>query len=274
MNQTNPIPNELLAQISRSRKYRSLNLPFETLTSLYLQEMARGLTVKEAVTHLKAKLHNIVAPYLDSLDYAEAARWLGDLPEHPGDDDLKNVCQQVLACHSSTRERLSCLPDFFMNIFHRTGEPRVVIDLACGLNPFFLPWMGLDRSVRYHAIDIHGPRIDLINQFFRLLGIAELAVQDDFLVHPPEMQADIVFLMKEAHRLELRQKGCNRALLDNLRADWLIISLPAHDLSGTHSLLNKHRALMKKILGDSPWTIEEVLFSNEIVFCIQKGVPG
>lgn len=274
MNHTDPIPADLLVQISTSKKYRLLNIPLETLTSLYLQEKARNLTVKEAVTNLKAKLHNIVAPYLDSLDYPEAVRWLDDLPEHPTDDDLKNVCRQILSCHSSTRERLSCLPDFFPMIFKRTGKPRVIIDLACGLNPFFLPWMGLDRSVRYHAIDLHEPRIDLINRFFHILGIAKLAVHDDFLVHPPEIPADIVFLLKEAHRLEMRQKGCNLGLWNNLRADWLIISLPAHNLSGKHSLISKHRALIKKLLGDSPWTIEEISFSNEIVFCVQKGVPG
>ncbi len=38
---------------------------------------------------------------------------------------------------------------------------------------------------------------------------AEARVQD-ILIKPPDVEADIAFFFKEAHRFEQRQHGCNR----------------------------------------------------------------
>jgi 16S rRNA (guanine(1405)-N(7))-methyltransferase len=145
-----------------------------------------------------------------------------------------------------------------------------LLDLACGLNPFALPWMGLPQDVRYHAYDIHRPRVELINHFLRLSGLSPDAEVRDVLVQPVEERADVALFFKEAHRFEQRHKGANRAFWEGLNVRWLLVSLPTASLSGRHDLLDQQRRLVYGTLQGLPWPVQEEIFATEIVFCIAK----
>jgi 16S rRNA (guanine(1405)-N(7))-methyltransferase len=71
--------------------------------------------------------------------------------------------------------------------------------------------------------------------------------------------------------MEDRQKGCSLPLWQALNTRWLLLSLPTTSMSGKHSLIEKHRKLVTDILSPVSWSFKELLFPNEIVFCIQKG---
>ena len=43
-----------------------------------------------------------------------------------------------------------------LHLLPKTGE---ALDLACGLNPLSLPWMGLNDEATYHVYDIDAERI-------------------------------------------------------------------------------------------------------------------
>jgi 16S rRNA (guanine(1405)-N(7))-methyltransferase len=261
---------EQLRAILNSRKYRCLAIPEETVESLYRQALLNGITPREALKSVRQKLHNIVAPYLGDANFNEAAADL-DAAFKDGVDEIKAVCTRILESHASTRERLSIMETFYSQIFSLTGKPQSILDLACGLNPFAFPWMGLPNTTKYHAFDLNLPRIELINHFFKLEGLERLAAHQDILIHTPNIDADVAFLFKEAHRLEQRQRGCNRVLWQALQVRWLLVSLPTSSLSGKHDLLGKHRRLVEQTCSGQSWTIHEIMFTNEIVFCIDKG---
>ena len=130
--------------------------------------------------------------------------------------------------------------------------------------------MGLSEKINYYAYDIHQPRLTLINQFFELVGLPQLAIKQDVLVDPPQVEADVAFLFKEAHRFEQRQKGCNRPLWQALNVRYLLVSLPPQSLSGHYNLVERQRQLVQSIVKGLPWKVEEVLFKNEMVFIIDK----
>jgi 16S rRNA (guanine(1405)-N(7))-methyltransferase len=258
-------------EVRSSRKYRALELPDNLLKDLFEREISAGCSPKEAVKLARQKLHNIVATYLGDPDYTHAVLELeqafacGD-PAAP-----KQVCARLLGSHASTSERLPYLEEFYASIFKVTGRPDSILDLACGLNPLAFPWMGLPLSVRYIACDIHRPRLELINRFFRLEGLAPLAEQRDVLVEPPPQQVDAAFFFKEAHRFEQRQRGCNRAFWQAVRTHWLLVSLPAVSLGGHHSLLDRQRRLVNGVLEGLTWPVVELQIGDELVFCIEKG---
>ncbi len=263
-------PIELLVdELLNSRKYRALNLPAETVRDLLEQELPRHRSGKDALKAVRHKLHTIVAPYLGDPDYD---RVVSDLraAAAAGPDALRAACTDVLAAHASTRERLQVLDDFYPRLFAVTGQPRSILDLACGLNPFSWPWMGLPASTQYHAYDIHAPRVAAINTFFETQGLAPLAEVRDVLVRPPEIEADVAFLFKEAHRMEERQRGCSRGLWRALNIRWLLVSLPAESLSGKFQLADRQRALVQQAIGGAGWPVTELVFGSEIVFCIEK----
>ena len=130
--------------------------------------------------------------------------------------------------------------------------------------------MGLPKSTAYHAYDIHLPRVNFINHYFHLQGLAELAEQRDILLNPPQLETDIAFLFKEAHRLEQRQRGCNQALWQAVKARFLLVSLPAHSLTGRRDLADKHRRLVHDTLDGISWPVTEIQVGDELVFCIEK----
>jgi len=265
---------DTLAAILRSKKYRSLDLPESTLLDLYNKELERFSSPKDALDSVRRKLHNIVAAYLGDPDFPSAAASLDTAFKSGGEGQVRAACFSILECHASTRERAPHLAEFYARIFEVTGKPGVILDLACGLNPFAFPWMRLPAAVRYHAYDLNHPRVDLIAHFFRLQGLAPLAECRDILVSPPEDQADVAFFFKEAHRFEQRQRGSNRPFWEAVRARWLVISLPAESLTGRYDLSKGQHGLVERTLKGLPWKVADFRVGNELVFCVDKNPAG
>lgn len=263
---------ELIDQISNTRKYRDSGLNPETITDLIRQEAPKHPSQKALLKSVKRKLHNIVAPYLGEPDYPALLERLFKIRDTSLDSpELREFCLSVLAEHASTAERIPYMTEFYSQIFQETGKPDSLFDLACGLHPLAFPWMGLPIATQYHAYDIIQPRIDFINQFFIVVGLEPLAKNRDILVNPPAISGDIGIFFKEAHRFEKRQPGCNREFWASLNVDTLVVSLPIQNLSGTHNLLDQHRSLVYDNLPETQ-DVAELFFEHEIVFLIQK--PG
>ncbi len=261
---------ESLRKILASRKYRNLSIPLATLEGIFLNEYSRLKDRRKTLKATKEKLHHVMALYLGDPDYAQVTADLQQAFESGNKQAVRSTLQEILNAHISTRERMPILKSFYTSIFSITGKPSTLFDLACGLNPLAFPWMELPQSVKYHAYDIHLPRIHLINDFFCLAGLQPLAEMRDIIVSPPSIEADMAWLLKEVYRLEERQPGCNRILWQALKVDWLVVSLPAKNMKGTRDLLETDRRLVRTILGNLPWQVNELVFDTEIVFCIKK----
>lgn len=259
----------MISDLLSIKKYRDLNLPRETIKDLINLSVSNLCNVRDVEKQVRQKLHNIIAPYLEDLDYAA----VNDQVQGISSEDLsalKVFCRGILVRHASTRERIPIMEDFYKQIFQMTGIPGSILDLACGLNPFAIPWMSLPLFTTYQAYDLHQPRIDLLNQFFTRLNRPFRAEKQDVLVNPPIDQADIAFFFKEAHRFEQRQHGCNRKFWQSLNVNFLIVSLPTANMKGSHSFINGHRILVEQTLKGLPWNVHEILFDSEILFCIDK----
>jgi 16S rRNA (guanine(1405)-N(7))-methyltransferase len=264
-------PSELANTILSSRKYRDLNLPSVTVIDLISRGLDSGMKPSQAVDDARNRLHNIIAPYLGDPDYEAASFQLNGFAQPPDPTWVKEFCLTLLQSHASTRERIPHMETFYREIFKVTGTPRSVLDLACALQPFAHPWMTLPTETEYLAFDLHQPRVDLINQFFSITGIRGKAIFGDILLDIPIQFADTAFFFKEAHRFEQRQKGCNRSFWQALNVNWLIVSLPATNLSGRFDLADRQRKLVSDTLIDLDWPVTEIQCGNELVFCIHKG---
>ncbi len=260
-----------LAQpILTGRKYRGVDIPPATVIDLIQHGLDRGLKPEKAVDEAREKLHNIVAPYLGDPGYAQAFHELDEMEKIADQNACLDFCRRMLEAHASTRERLPVLEEFYRQIFAVTGRPDSLLDLACALHPFGWPWMKLPASTRYLAYDLHRPRVDLINRFFHTAGINGQAEYGDILLNPPSEMADAAFFFKEAHRFDQRQKGCNRAFWQALNVRWLVVSLPASNLTGRFNLADRQRKLVNETLSGLDWPVTEILVGNEMVFCIRK----
>ena len=267
----NDLTAAFIEEVRKSRKYRDLDLPEETLRDLIGQEAGRHKSDRAALQAARERLHNLVAPYLGDPDYPSAMTSLETAFASGDAEAVKTACAELLKSHASTRERLEYQAEFYRVIFVITGQPQTILDLACGLNPLAFPWMELPLTTRYHAYDLHQPRVELINHYFKFQGLAPLAVHGDILVHPPQTRADAAFFFKEAHRFEQRRRGCNREFWLALNVNWLVVTLPASSLTGRHDLASGHRKLVQDTLAGLEWPMQETLVGNELIFCIHKG---
>ncbi|HSV85264.1 MAG TPA: hypothetical protein VLH85_01730 [Levilinea sp.] len=265
------INERIIEEILASKKYRHLGIPPETVRDLLEKELAAAHSSKAAIKAVRHKLHNIVAPYLGDPSYPDAARQFDDAFDSGGASAIQDALARILSDHASTRERLPHLAEFYACIFAHTGLPGAILDLACGLNPLAFPWMGLPATIRYHAYDIHAPRVALINHCFTRLGLQPLAAVQDILVSPPQTAAPVAFFFKEAHRIEQRQRGANRTLWQALNVHWLVVTLPAASLSRRHDKSDQHRRLVYNTIADLPWQVTEEQVGDEMIFLIDTG---
>lgn len=262
---------KLIDEIKSSRKYRDMGIPDETIADILRQQLARHDKPSEAVRSAKAILHNVMAPYLGDPDYAQARSALDAAFASGKPDAVQQTAREILAQHDSTRERMPYLAEFYAAIREACPSIRTVLDLACGLNPFALLWMGLPADVSYHAYDIHQPRVGLINHFLNGMGLAALAEARDVLLNPPRVEADAAFLFKEAHRIEKRRKGASRSLAQSLNARVIFISLPNRSLDGRRDLGARMQRLIEEIFEGQPGGLRSAEFPGETLYWLERG---
>ncbi|MBX3059933.1 MAG: hypothetical protein KF770_26055 [Anaerolineae bacterium] len=279
----------VVTAVKQSTKYGDTSEA--TIRELAAEAVRQHKKSKPAIKAVRARLHSIMAPYLGDPDYPAAAARLDAAFAAHDNAAIEAICHDCLHAHLSTRERLPILAEFYERIFAITGRPQSILDIACGLNPLALRWMGLEavsdgRSVRgqlavssewgavpdlkFYAYDIHEPRIAFINHYFRLEGLPELAKVQDVAMDFPQEAADVALFLKEMPRFERNYGGRGRPLLEALRANFLVISYPTISTHGGRNLTNRYREFMFQLIQGHDWPVTELLFDGELVFVIDK----
>jgi 16S rRNA (guanine(1405)-N(7))-methyltransferase len=162
---------------------------------------------------------------------------------------------------------LPVLEELYGRIFAVTGTPNRVLDLACGLHPFGLPWMGLPENSSYHAMDINCELMALLGGFFSKELVAECR---DVLVRPPKEPADVAFLLKAVPCLEQQERGASLRLLRALRSRHAVVSFPVHSLGGRSKGMEEHYAAMAGELIEALGADAEVLRYPSEIFYVFK----
>jgi 16S rRNA (guanine(1405)-N(7))-methyltransferase len=261
---------KIIKGILNIRKYREAGLCEDTVKVITQEQAAKYNTRKRIIQETRHKLHQVAALHLGDPDYDTAEAELRYAVQS-GMEETIAVCLRIAEKHATTRERLSIVGEYYQRIFTITGRPRVLLDLACGLNPLFALSMGLSASTLYYAYDIQKRRVTFLNSYFELIGFRPLAKCQDVLVNLPQETGDVALLLQEAHRMEQRKRGATRVLLDHLRARHIVMSLPAQGLSRRNDLTQAHRNIFERILKGAEWRVQEFTIANELVYCIDKG---
>jgi 16S rRNA (guanine(1405)-N(7))-methyltransferase len=265
-----PDIDAIVEQLGQSKKYREVGICDDTIRDIVITELARQKNPKEAVQAARKKLHEVVALYLGDPDYAADTRRLEAVFATGDEAAIQAFLIEIMRIHDSTRERLALLDTFYAQVFGVTGVPQTILDIACGLNPLSIPWMGLPAGAKFYAYEIHQQRVDFLNRYLALQGVGGGAFNQDILVHPPREAGDVALLLKETHRMEKRRHGIVLPLLDALAVRWIVLSSPVRSRTGRHAVKDIYREQIHGIIADRPWTITEIEFENELVYCLDK----
>jgi 16S rRNA (guanine(1405)-N(7))-methyltransferase len=262
--------DQLVANIQSNKKYASILPAF--IRRIGKIELEKRRNLKEAIKETKSKLHQVTGAYIG--EKAEYASWLillSDSGKSHDPETLKDTCKHILYQHASTRERLSYIDDFYQAIFCKVPPVTSVLDLACGLNPLSIPWMGLDKRCQYHAWDVNTGMVDFLNEASNFLKI-DLSVRSvDLLSVIDFHETNLVFLLKTLPCLEQVQKGISVTLLKRITARNIIVSFPSKSLSGLSKGMDHHYGdLMQKWLAGLSWSSQVIKFPDEIVYVLSK----
>jgi 16S rRNA (guanine(1405)-N(7))-methyltransferase len=264
--------NQIVDAVLASPKYRTINRML--VERIARQEIAKGQGRKETAKAVKNKLHQVAGAYLEhSPDYKT---WLEELrlaAASPHQEDLLSACKRMMNFHVSTRERLPCLEEFYVQILYGLPPIRTVLDLACGLNPLSLPWMGLMPGISYTAVDIYEDMMMFLNKAMRILGVLGQAISSDVVESLPSQHADIALLLKSIPCLEQVDKSIGVRLLDSIQARTLLISFPAHSLGGrSKGMPGYYASHFEELVAGKPWVVEQFTFRSELVFRVRKEI--
>lgn len=259
---------QVVSAVRGSAKYREI-AP-ELVEALARRELAQGARPKDAAKAVKNKLHQVAGAYQIAplggdafLDAVRRARAAGE--------DLRPLCAALLARHASTRERLPILPDFYQQLFAGLPAPSVLLDVACGLNPLALPWMGLPASCTYLACDIYTDQAALLRGWFDAAGQPGEAFVWDLLAGPPPRHADVALLLKAVPCLQQMDRGIGARLLDGIDAPVLIVSYPVYSLGGRKAGMDEHYAAeFSRLIAGRPWRVETFRFATELAYRIWR----
>ncbi|MEN6482796.1 MAG: 16S rRNA methyltransferase [Anaerolineaceae bacterium] len=261
---------ELVWEIQASSKYRVM-AP-ELVRRVAAQELAKGRSKKEALKAARSKLHQIGGAYQEKpINYVQMMNQLQDLPHQLADPSVEEFCRQALLQHTSTRERLPIIAEFFRQTLAEIGPIHSIFDVACGMTPLSLPWIATTPDLQYFACDIYSDLAAFINAFFLHFAINGQATICDLTTSIPAQPVQLALVLKTIPCLEQLDKSIGIRLLEGLQAENILVSFPAQSLGGrSKGMRQNYEAHFNELVRLKPWQIRKFEFSSEIAFLIQK----
>jgi len=284
--------DQLVDAVLKSSRYKSACEDF--IRNIGQKELAKQRNLKEAIKATKNKLHQVSGTYLDS--GANYAVWLDELREASqkwevesgkwevkrsgkeevgsgwtNRDNLLKVCERIMNYHSSTRERLQILDQFYHTTLTKLAPIRSVIDVACGFNPLSIPWMPLAEDVEYYAYDIYHDMMKFIDEFMTIIHVKGHTQVCDMTQFCPTDKVEMALILKAMPCLEQVDKSAGFRLLDMINADHILVSFPVHSLGGRDKrMVINYEARFRKLVANKNWSIKRFEFATELAFLVTK----
>jgi 16S rRNA (guanine(1405)-N(7))-methyltransferase len=260
---------QLVGEVKASSKYR--HVCADLVRALGAQELNKR-DYRDAVKAVKNKLHQVGGAYLDHTP--NYAVWLKDLQEARliGSEALRAVCRRMMSLHASTRERLPILAPFYAEILGTLPPIHSIVDVACGFNPLAIPWMPLAPGATYHAIDIYEDMMTFLEQAINLCGLHPVTLARSVLHNYPQIPpCDLALVLKAIPCLEQVDKAVGGQLLEQIQAQYLLVSFPVHSLGGrSKGMSANYEAHFAELINEKDWSVQTYRYDTELAFLVTK----
>ena len=227
------------------------------------------------IKNVRAQLRRVYGLFRD--DSGTRKKLVQDLLKSQKQKQI-SIINEILSTHTSTQERLPMYEGLYSRIFKITGQPKVILDLGCGINPFSFPYMKLQKCT-YYAYDVNEEEIQSLNIYFRLLhqenihfqGRAELLdIRSEAVLAKDLPVAEVCFLFKMTEVMD-RGKGHTKteAVLKKIPAKQIVVSFATKTMSGKKMTAPRRKWMewLCKRLGYEYTLLE---FPNEIFYVVKK----
>ena len=265
---------ELISEIKKSRKYRDIS---EEVISQKIQDYTKknlGFDEKLIIKGVKTLLHNIHGSFqASSKKNKRIDEYLHELSKEPKNID---IIRKILATNRSTQERLLIYSELYGRIFDITGKPRNIMDLGCGLNPVYFPFMAIYPE-HYYCYDINESDTRFLNKFFKTtkaFGIAEtkdLTNVENIKKLPTDI--DVCFMFKLLDTLEKKGHKYSEEVIKIVaeKSKFIVISFATRTLGGKKMEFAR-RGWIERMLDRINMKVEKLQFdeAGEVFYIISK----
>jgi 16S rRNA (guanine(1405)-N(7))-methyltransferase len=257
----------LVASVLDTAKNRHVSP--DAIRQIGVKELAAQSSLKAAIKETKNRLHQAAGAYLDRTPNYEL--WKTELAAAVDEATVRELSLSWMHAHSSTRERLPILDNFYRISLESLGRIDSVIDIACGLNPLAVLWMGLPEGVRYMAYDFYSDMTDFLSEYLCKVGVDGEAYVRNCAAFPPEEAADLALILKFLPVLEQIEKGSTLDWLKRINARAILISYPTRSLGGkAKGMARNYEVKFMDMVGSENWRIEKFEFANELCFLVRR----
>lgn len=180
--------------------------------------------------------------------------------------------EEHLSAHQSSLERLPHYEEIYKRLFALTGEPRAILDLGCGANPFSYDLLGCRPF--YIAVDLPNEELLEIDTFLKRKRVNGQVFGLDLVTEHETLRklhnVDVAFLFKLLDSLETVQRHISGKLLESINATWLVISFPTVSIGGRKKIAKERRAWFERVLKRQKMSWEEFAVGNETFYVVRK----
>ena len=261
--------DKFVAQVQESAKYAQLDA--DLVRQIAVEELKNQRDLRTALKTTRTRLHRLTGAFLTpKLDYS---RWLDSFQGIAVDNIelFKDTSKQMMKLHASTQERLPFLDTFYHTCLASIAPINSVLDLACGLNPLAMPWMPLQKACIYNACDVVVPLVEFLNDYFQLRGVSGNAITCNLLQSIPQQKVQVAFLLKLLPILDQVDPNASINLLDQVKADHLLISYPSRSLGGrSKGMKQTYVEHFERITSGRNFEIQSFDFPNETVYLLSR----
>jgi len=247
-----------LEALIASPKYRGV---YRGAVERVYREMLRRHRPRDAEKAARAELHRITGAFLTPNDLKKARALL---EEYVSGD--KDALTRALSLHASTRERLDIMAELYDRALPSLGNPKTVLDLACGLNPLYLGSLGL----RVRGVELHLDAARLVNDWAESLGWDVRVEPGDLAGGAPLPEADATLAMKLLPLLDKQMVGGGQALLSRVRSKKAMVTFPTRTLSGRNVGMSGHyEATFEQTLPAEAKILEKFALPGELCYILE-----
>lgn len=261
---------KIIAAVQKNPRYAAIDTTL--VESVVRDTLKKGFSTKETIKRTRAKLHQVGGAYQEQkIPYDQLQLELAGLPKDMQADEVKAFCQKAMSYHRSTEERLHLLNTTYTDIFSKLSPVNSILDIACGFNPFTLPWMPVPENLTYHACDVYPQMMEFINTFLGHFELQGNAFTCDLTQSIPQQKVDLALVLKTIPCLEQLDKTIGQRLLNQLKANSILVSFPVRSLTGRSKDMPRHyEEHFMEIAEDTAWNITKIPTIDELFFLLQK----
>lgn len=250
-----------LSDLLTSKKYADI-CP-DTVKNAFFEQTKRHGKLKDADKAARAYLHAITGAFISPDELKNAKKALSEWMA--GDED---AFVRAMLYHSSTRERVQIAEKLYARAFSACEELKTILDLACGINPIFLGKMGYTNVL---GLDIHAGCAQLINECAQFFKWNTRAKAQDLILNPPEEEADITLMMKLLPVLETQKTGAAKALLENIKSRYMLVTFPTQTLGGKKVGMERHYTeWFEEKIPETHKVIDRFVIGNELAYTLER----